>query len=76
MPLPITMRFASKTSRSTLSNVFTGWVIIAGELTVDATGNANTVNRRGLYPNACYFALGALVNDRLPARSLPERAKV
>jgi hypothetical protein len=24
------------------SNVFTGWVIIAGELTVDATGNANT----------------------------------
>ena len=42
MPLTITMRFASKTSRSTLQNVFTGWVIIAGELTVDATGNANT----------------------------------
>ena len=36
------MRFASNSSRFNAQNVFTGWTIIAGETTVDATGNANT----------------------------------
>jgi hypothetical protein len=33
------MRFASKPSAFDAQNVFTGWSIIAGELTVDATGD-------------------------------------
>ena len=34
------MRFASKPSTSNAQNVFTGWSIIAGELTVDQKGDA------------------------------------
>jgi len=34
--------FRMKTFTFDAQNVFTGWTIIAGELTVDATGNANS----------------------------------
>jgi hypothetical protein len=37
-----TFAFRMKTFNFDAQNVFTGWTIIAGEITVDATGNANS----------------------------------
>ena len=41
-----TYAFRFKDFTFNAQNVFTGWAIISGEITVDETGNANTGSRR------------------------------